>query len=223
MDVENTNTYDYNTGNRNTGSWNAGNRNTGDYNSGNRNTGDGNTGYSNTGDGNTGDRNTGDGNTGNFNVGDWNTGNFNVGFLNTVSPTKWLMFNKECELWNKEGKLIIKFPKFFYFNIDTTRWVEDMTEEEEIHNKNWKEMRWYLKVYDTDKTLHTYRKRSFEKADIEDVAKALELPNFDYEIFEEITGITKEDFDRKLGTGKEKQKTIVIDGVEYVLTPKNPL
>jgi|LSQX01.2.fsa_nt_gb hypothetical protein len=69
----------------------------------------------------------------------------------------------------------------------------------------------YLKGYDTDKTLHTYWKRSFEKADIEDVAKALELPNFDYQIFEEITGITKEDFDKKLGVEKEEQKTIIID------------
>ena len=88
-------------------------------------------------------------------------------------------------------------------------------------------MWWYLKTYDTDETLHTYRKKSFEEASKEDVAKALELPNFDYQIFEEITGIAKEDFDKKLGIKEEviknEQKTIVIDGVEYVLTPKNPL
>ena len=102
---------------------------------------------------------------------------------------------------------------------------EDMIEEEKKANKNWKTLWWYLKTYDIDKSLHTYRKKSFENTTREDAAKALELPNFNYEIFEEITGITKEDFDRKLGVGQEEEqeRTIIIDGVEYVLTPKNPL
>lgn len=136
-----------------------------------------------------------------------------------------MLFNKECELWDKSWNLIVDFPSFFYFDVDTTEWIEakDMTKKEKRDNINWKEMWWYLKTYDTDETLHTYRKKSFEEADIEDVEKALELPNFDYKIFEEITGITKEDFDKKLGVEKEEQKTIIIDGVEYMLTPKNPL
>ena len=52
------------------------------------------------------------------------------------------MFNKEHELWDKKGNLIIKFPDFFHFSVDTTQWVEseDMTEEEKKDNINWKEM-----------------------------------------------------------------------------------
>jgi hypothetical protein len=34
------------------------------------------------------------------------------------------------------------------------------------------------------------------------VKKTLELPHFNYAIFEEITSISKEDFDNKLGTKK---------------------
>ena len=67
-----------NTGDRNTGDYNTGYCNTGD-----RNTGDFNTGYSNTGDFNTGNRNTGDFNTGNRNTGDRNTGDYNTGYCNT--------------------------------------------------------------------------------------------------------------------------------------------
>jgi len=55
-----------------------------------------------------------------------------------------------------------------------------------------------LRVYEVDKTLHKNWKESFDKAGKEDVADTLKLPNFDYKIFEEISGITKEDFDKKL-------------------------
>ena len=33
--------------------------------------------------------------------------------------------------------------------------------------------------------------RSFEKADKKDINKTMELPNFDFDLFEEISGITK--------------------------------
>ena len=39
---------------------------------------------------------------------------------------------------------------------------------------------------------------SFDKATKEDIAKTLKLPNFNYEIFEIITGITKEMIDKRL-------------------------
>jgi hypothetical protein len=42
------------------------------------------------------------------------------------------------------------------------------------------------------------RRLSFDKADIKDVKKTLDLPHFSYEKFEIISGITKEDFDKKL-------------------------
>lgn len=82
------NTGDKNTGDRNigyynTGDYNTGDSNTGDFNTGYCNTGDYNTGYSNTGDCNTGNRNTGERNTGYCNTGDRNTGDYNTGDCNT--------------------------------------------------------------------------------------------------------------------------------------------
>jgi len=42
-------------------------------------------------------------------------------------------------------------------------------------------------------------RRAFNKCnDLEDIKKTLEIPNFNYKIFEEISGITKYDFDKKL-------------------------
>ncbi len=86
----------------------------------------------------------------------------------------------------------------------------------EKENNSFAESLWgYLKVYETDKTLHMNWKKSFNNADLEDVKKTLELPNFDYSIFEEITGITKQDFDIKLWLATEsivwKEVTVTID------------
>ena len=41
-------------------------------------------------------------------------------------------------------------------------------------------------------------KESFDNASKEDVAKTLKLPNFDYKVFEEISGITRKMLDKKL-------------------------
>ena len=196
----NRNTGDWNTGDRNTGDWNTGERNTGDRNTGDRNTGDQNTGEYNTGDWNTGNRNTGERNTGEYNTGNRNTGDRNTWYFNTTTPTQWLLFNKLATLWDSNWNLIVSFPEYFSFSVDTTERIErnDMTSSEKKYNTDAESMWGYLKKYDTDKTLHTYRKRSFEKAKKKDVAKTLGLPNFDYDIFAEISGITKKDFANKL-------------------------
>ena len=41
-------------------------------------------------------------------------------------------------------------------------------------------------------------KSSFESATKEELQRTLQLPNFDFEVFEKITGITKSDFERRL-------------------------
>ena len=156
----------------NTGKDNSGYRNSGHWNSGHRNSGDWNSGYRNSGY-----RNSGHRNSGHRNSGDWNSGDWNSGYFNTNTP-KIRIFNKETEVKRED----INFPDYFYF--DLIEWIEDKSKTEEG----------YLKVYDYKEAW----KNSFEKADIEDVKKTLELPNFDYEIFEEITGISKRDFDKRL-------------------------
>ena len=136
-----------------------------------------NTGKENSGDFNSGHRNSGHWNSGDRNSGDWNSGDRNSGYLNTDTP-KLRIFNKETDIDRNN----INYPSYFYF--DLTEWIEDESKTEGG----------YLKVYNYKEAW----KISFEKASKEDVAKTLELPNFDYALFEEISGITKEMIQRKL-------------------------
>ena len=153
----------------NTGNCNTGNRNTGDWNTGDRNTGDRNTGDWNTGDRNTGYMNTGDLNTGNWNTGDRNTGNWNTGDRNTgfFNTTK-----PKIRIFNKETNMKckdIEFPDFFYFN----------------------------EIFENDKNLHKTWKKAFKTASNKDIQLLIRLPNFNYKIFEEITGISKKMIDKR--------------------------
>jgi hypothetical protein len=176
------NTGDYNTGVCNTRDYNTGDYNTGDYNTGDYNTGVCNTGTWNTGDTNTGNSNTGNLNTGNLNTGSWNTGNWNTGFFNTKNPKTILIFGKETDIndWVKAYK-----PAFLFFT--PTEWIyyKDMTKHEKNNNPNAKTIGGYLKEY--------YYKdafiKSWENADHEDRMRIKELPNFDYDMFYEISGV----------------------------------
>ena len=137
-------------------------------------------GNCNTGDRNTGDRNTGDCNTGDWNTGDWNTGDRNTGYCNTELP-KIRIFNKETDVALED----IPFPNFFYFSL--TEWVSEnnMTDEEKESNSNYTILGGYLKTFEYKEAWQ----RSWNKASEEDKKKLFELPNFDAEIFLEITGI----------------------------------
>jgi len=123
-------------------------------------------------------------------------------------------------LWDDDWKLLLEIPSYFYFNILTTDWIEreNMTEEEQEKHPWANSIWWFLRVYEVSKNLHKERKESFDKATKEDVAKTLELPWFEYSIFEEITGISKEDFDKKLEKIKNikwKVVKVTIDGKAY--------
>ena len=173
-----------NSGDSNSGHSNSGNWNSGDWNSGHSNPGDRNSGHSNSGHSNSGDRNSGD-----WNSGDWNSGHRNSGYMNSNKP--------DIRIFNKitSKKLEnINFPNYFYF--DLTNWVNvsDMTDSDK------KEFWWY-KTTDGYLRTQTYQeswKKSFNEATKEDVELTLKLPNFNYKIFEEITGITKSIIDKKL-------------------------
>jgi len=199
------NTGSSNTGNWNTGNWNTGNWNTGDWNTGNWNTGDSNTGRSNTGH-----RNTGSWNTGSWNTGSWNTGNWNVcdretGFFNTQGIKTIRVFNKDCAVavWDQADK-----PCFLHF--DLTEWIRegDMTDQEKIDHTTFRTTGGFLKVYDYKEAFQ----KSWDEADEEDRAKLFKLPNFDAEVFKEISGIDV--------TEKPKScagKIVEIDGKKYTL------
>lgn len=190
----------FNTGNENTGNENTGNRNKGDFNigdcnTGNRNTGDFNTGDCNTGHYNTGDWNTGDGNTGNWNTGNCNTGNrntgnwnsvsFSTGFFNSVEQPLYI-FNKPTkmsrdEIFNCKGSEILNW------NFKNSWWIysENMSDEEKSIHPEYKATGGYLKTVD----FKTACKIMWNNLDAQDKQAVKEIPNFDADVFEEITGI----------------------------------
>ncbi|MCU6101756.1 DUF7666 domain-containing protein [Clostridioides difficile] len=179
------NTGDCNTGYRNTGYRNTGDCNTGYRNEGNYNAGNYNAGYCNTGYCNEGNYNTGNYNSGNCNSGDWNIGDYNSGVFCTDVP-KIRMFNKETDLtyedWmNSEARNILKKNSYL------TKWIriDDMTEEEEKNNPGYEINNGYLKVF----TFEEMCKNMWDSLNEEEKKIIIDTPNFDADIFKEITGI----------------------------------
>ena len=183
-----------NSGNRNSGNWNSGDWNSGDcnsgnwnsgiWNSGNWNSGNRNSGNRNSGDWNSGDWNSVDCNSGNWNSGNWNSGNCNSGFFNTNEPFV-RMFNKDTKLKKYE----IDIPLFCHF--DLTVWVSHDTateEEKEEHNEEIKTCGGFLKTLDYKEAWRL----AWNKASKEEHLEMLKLPNWDNEVFKEISGIDAE-------------------------------
>ena len=186
-----------NTGEENTGDKNSGDRNSGDGNSGNRNSGDRNSGNWNSGDGNSGDGNSGDGNSGDGNSGYGNSGDRNSGNFNS-KPGTVRMFNKETNLtWDE-----IEHPDFDEF--DLTKWIpeSEMTDEEKKNDPQFYVRQGYLKTYEYKEAWANF----WKDTDEENRQKVLNLPNFDAEVFKDITGIDVQ---------TSRTETIVIGGVEY--------
>ncbi len=175
---------DRNVGNRNVGDFNVGDRNVGDLNIGDFNVGDLNEGGRNVGHSNIGGRNVGHRNVGNRNVGNWNICDRSVGFCNTIEPKEYLFFNKPCSIPIPD----IQFPDFFFF--DLTEWIEEsnMTEVEKEQNPTYKTTEGYLKLKGNEQAW----KESWDKATEDDKRICLSLPNWDNEVFKEISGIDAE-------------------------------
>ena len=128
--------------------------------------------------------NSGDYNSGDHNSGNWNSGNRNSGFFNTDSPLVRI-FNKETNVPLKD----IDFPSFLYFNL--TAWVSHDTateEEKEAHKTEIETRGGFLKTLSYKEAFRI----AWDKADKEEHKKLLELPNWDNEIFKEISGIDAE-------------------------------
>ena len=168
-----------NSGNRNSGNCNSGNRNSGNCNSGNCNSGNCNSGNRNSGNCNSGNRNSGD-----CNSGDWNSGDCNSGYFNSDTPFV-RMFNKETDKKFDE----IGFPDFLYFDLNV--WVSHDTatdEEKELHKEEIETCGGFLKPLDYKKAFRL----AWDKADKEEHKELLTLPNWNNEIFREISGIDAE-------------------------------
>ncbi|MGN0666446.1 MAG: pentapeptide repeat-containing protein [Huintestinicola sp.] len=188
------NTGDWNTGNCNTGDWNTGNFNTGNCNTGDCNTGNWNTGNHNTGNRNTGDCNTGDWNTGNCNTGDWNTGNWNStsyssGFFNSKENPIYV-FNKPTSFC-RNAILNCRGMDVLRWNYANSWWVssENMTDEEKKAHPEHETTGGYLKNVD----FKTACRMMWKKLSVNEKQAVKEIPNFDADVFEEITGIKVEE------------------------------
>ena len=180
------NSGDFNSGDCNSGHCNSGDFNSGDFNSGDFNSGDCNSGNQNSGNRNSGNRNSGDWNSGNRNSGDWNKCSFSNGCFNTVEP-KIYLFNKPsdwtyrdwlnsraCHLLNLIPGDVLEYVQF-----------EGMTDEEKAAHPEAKITGGYLKQLGNSECGSIWWRtlNDREKA----IIKA--IPNFDSEIFWEITGI----------------------------------
>ena len=213
MDIKN------NTGEENTGDWNSGDRNSGDRNSGDRNSGDLNSGDWNSGDLNSGDWNSGDRNSGDRNSGYWNSGHRNSGYGNSTNRESGIfnseeptirMFNKPTDLkWDE-----INHPHFNEFYL--TKWIleSEMNNEEKKADPEFYVRQGYLKKYGYKEAWTNF----WKDTDEENRKKFLALPNFDSEIFKDITGIDVEATKEPRLSGKEV--SVTIDGKAYTAVIK---
>ena len=185
----NTNSGSWNSGNTNSGSWNSGNWNSGDmnsgsWNSGNRNSGSWNSGNRNSGSWNSGNRNSGSWNSGNWNSGDMNSGNWNSGSTNSGS---WNSGN-----WNS-GYLNTTSPETVrVFNRDLPREEWERAEVPDFFH-------FELVSGGYKASWH----KAWETATEEDRAKLFELPNFDADVWFDLTGIDVRSQTNDDGGGKE--------------------
>lgn len=195
----NGNTGVFNSGDWNSGDWNSGNRNSGDRNSGNRNSGDWNSGDWNSGNWNSGDRNSGsrnsgDWNSGGRNSGNWNSGDWNSGVFNSCSFSNGVFCNKEdtnIRIFNTPSSMSSEeFYRSEYWDamysvaFPLTEWV-DYTEEEKQADEKKALTGGYLKK-------NTYKEACAKWWDAmteenKEIIKS--MPNFNKEIFKDITGI----------------------------------
>lgn len=138
----------------------------------------------NSGNRNSGDLNSGSRNSGDLNSGNWNSGDLNSGYFNVDSPLVRI-FGKETDVKKED----IDFPCWLYF--DLTQWVsyDTATDKEKKEHKNEIEISGgFLKTL-------TYKEAfrlAWSKAEFSERKKLFSLPNWNNEIFMQISGIDAE-------------------------------
>lgn len=117
------------------------------------------------------------------------------------------MFNKDTGMSRDEINSLI--PQFFYF--EPNEWIreEAMTKEEKQENPEYKTTGGYLKTINYKEAW----RNSWNKAEDEDRRKCLALPNWNNELFLEISGI---DVEKELGRNNNKKKEILLKADELM-------
>ena len=168
--------------NGNTGLFNSGNRNSGDRNSGNWNSGNGNSGNRNSGYCNSGDRNSGD-----CNSGYWNSCDFSNGIFCTKEENIKI-FNKQSDFTMRKFIDSKYYKALTSSNFMLTEWVE-YTEEEKKESLCGQAIGGYLKTYTYKEACQNWWNNMSEEN--KEIVKS--IPNFDKDVFFEITGIEVKD------------------------------
>ena len=144
--------------------------------------------HCNTGKANSGLNNSGDYNTGNRNTGYGNTTNYSNGVFCTEEPTV-CFFNKPSEM--KLSEFMCSDARYIldrYFYLTKWIWSDDMTDEEKSRHPEHETTGGYLKSFGYKEAwINAWnRMDSYERS----VVKS--LPNFNADIFKDITGIEVE-------------------------------
>ena len=183
-----------NTGLFNSGYLNSGYLNSGDHNSGYRNSGDHNSGYRNSGYRNSGYLNSGDHNSGYLNSGDRNSGDHNSGYRNSG------VFNKTN---NSNGVFCNKEPKICIFNVQTDWTLKEFYNSKyytAICSSDFPLTEWKAKENESENgvdgelIVNTYEeacRRWWDGMSAENKAIIKDIPNFDIDVFCDITGIDR--------------------------------
>lgn len=179
----NRNSGNCNSGEWNSGNWNSGIFNSGIFNSGNWNSGNWNSGSRNSSNWNSGSHNSGHWNSGNWNSGDWNSGNYNSGFFCTNSP-KLRLFNKETDFTMEEFIKTEWYAVLTSGEFNLTKW-RAYTDEEKAQDERKRLIGGELITIPYKEACANWWASLSEK----DKAIIKTIPNFDANIFAEITGI----------------------------------
>ncbi len=177
--LTNGNTGLFNSGYLNSGDRNSGDRNSGDFNSGDRNSGDRNSGDFNSGDRNSGDRNSGYRNSGDRNSGIFNKTNGSNGVFCNIEP-KICIFNIQTDWTLSEFRNSKYFDAIISSDFPLTEWK---------HNPEAKE-----NGVDGELIVNTYEeacRRWWNGMSSENKAIIKKIPNFNIDVFCDITGIDK--------------------------------
>ena len=178
----------------NTGLFNSGYMNSGDMNSGNMNSGDRNSGDRNSGYMNSGDMNSGDMNSGDMNSGDRNSGYMNSGVANKCNNSNGVFCNESdmnIRIFNKPSGMSLKdFYNSRYWDamcsasFNLTEWI-DYTADEKKADPEKERKGGYLKIYTMEEAWRNW----WDDLDEENRKTIQEIPNFDKDVFKDITGI----------------------------------
>ena len=140
-------------------------------------------------------------NTGENNSGYGNSGNWNSGAFCTIEPTA-LFFNKPTTFKLSEFIFSDAWPDFSDMN--PCVWIEEsmMTDEEKKEYPSHKTTGGYIKKLDYKQAWSIWKRKCSD----DNWQKVLNLPNFDADIWKEITGIDVETNDASKKKATELRK-----------------